>query len=148
MKLFDLFRKVPTRRTTKRKATSSRRRLRLEACEQRLLMAGDITLVNGVLFIDGTSDNDRAYVAVVGDEVEVRIGQVDAADPEGDLIDEITADFDLADVDSILFWGGPGNDTFENAYFDDDGVLHLNDIPSVAYGHGGYDVLAGGSAND
>src|SRR5688572_6411604 len=108
-------------------------------------MAGDIVLSNGVLFIDGTTDNDEAFTAVEGDEIEVTLRQTDAA---GNLIDEINAEFDLDDVTSILFWGGNGNDSFTNGFFDDDGVWQGTSIPCDAYGHAGYDALAGGNAND
>ncbi len=145
MKIFRLFQSIRTRRTTKRRAPHARRALRLEQCEQRLFMAGDITLANGELFIDGTSDNDHAVVVVEDDEVHVTLEHFDTA---GNLIHDHTETFDLADVTSILFWGGAGNDTFANAFVDEDGIAHFNNIPCVAYGHGGYDILVGGSAND
>ncbi len=144
MKLFGLFQKLPARKTTKRRATSPRRPLRLETFEPRLLMVGDISLANGQLFIDGTNDIDDVVIAVEDDEVQVTLGQYVG----GTLIDQITEEFDLADVTSILFWGGNGNDRFSNGFVDDNGVMQLTNIPCVAYGHAGYDVLAGGNAND
>ena len=144
MKCFSLFR---TARHPKpvRRASQFKRQLRLESCEQRLLMAGDITLANGELFIDGTADNDQAEVIVDDGEVEVTLAHFDTA---GNLIHEHTASFDLDDVTRILFWGGAGNDTFANAFVDDIGIPHFNNIPCIAYGHSGYDFLVGGSAND
>lgn len=108
------------------------------------MMVGDITLSNGVLFIDGTSGDDAAFTAVQGDEIEVTLGHMESEV----LVADLTVSFDLADVTSILFWGGNGNDSFVNGFFDEDGAWHGTNIPCDAYGHAGNDILAGGDASD
>jgi Ca2+-binding RTX toxin-like protein len=136
VKLLSLFGKARTRKTAARAARQARRRLRLETFEQRLLMAGDITLVGSILRIDGTDSEywDIADVEIQDDEVIVRLAHYDA----GVLLHEHTEDFDVSDVTEIFFFGYDGDNSFHNR----------TPLPSTAFGGDGRDQFTGGSARD
>ena len=102
------------------------RKLNLESLEQKKLLAADVGLSElGVLEITGTDGNDTVVVRQNSDWVVVKT--------EGERIK-----FARDSVSSILFAGGDGDDVFKNR----------TDLPSVAYGNDGDDLLIGGRAND
>ena len=106
------------------------RSLRVESLEARRLLTANVLLsASGQLFIDGTDANDTVRVSLAGDHALVRSSTPDGA---------ASHRFDADSVDSILFHGHDGNDTFRNR----------TAIASVAYGHDGNDTLKGGSGDD
>ena len=118
-----LFKKSKKRRKTER-------RLQLEKLDGRQMMAADlgVSLEEGVLSIDGSDQSDYVDVQYSEDGQQV-ILKVNDQEPQS---------FDSADVESIQFEGGAGNDTFVNQ----------TAIPSEAHGGEGSDFLFGGAAND
>ena len=89
-------------------------------------MLATIALADGVLFMRGGNGADVATVSVSGSNVNAAITGAESAS------------FPVADVDSIIFAGLAGNDTFTNN----------TAINSVAFGHAGNDTLIGGDGND
>ncbi|HEY7154958.1 MAG TPA: hypothetical protein VH575_13430 [Gemmataceae bacterium] len=110
----------------------------LEALEDRLMMAGNITFsaADGVVTIKGTDAVDTAEVRIVSDSTTNNIPKVEV------VHNDITQRFEVGQVKSILFLGEGGDDSFTN---------HTEGrfaIESRAYGGSGNDVLRGGSATD
>ena len=101
------------------------RKLKLEALEEKKLLAADVGLADGLLFIEGSSQDDSVVVSQSGNTVEVSQG------------DEVIT-FDLDQVDAIRFNGNDGDDVFQNQ----------TEIASVAFGNRGDDTLVGGSNVD
>jgi hypothetical protein len=110
----------------------------LEALEDRLMMAGDITFsaATGIVTIQGTDAVDTAQVRIVSDSTTNNLPQVEVI--HNDRIER----FDVSQVKSILFRGEGGDDSFTNQT---EGRFA---IESRAYGGSGNDVLRGGSATD
>src|SRR5262245_31585930 len=98
-------------------------RLELETLGSRTLPS--VTLVHNVVFINGTSADDVAHVAMNGTQVVATLNGQDTS-------------FPLLSVRAVAFYGNSGNDTF------------TNDTPlfSAAYGGAGNDTLIGGSGSD
>lgn len=71
------------------------------------------------------------------DEILVTWRVVGAVDEDGDEIED-DEDFDIEDVDLIVYLGTNAHDFFHNQ----------TDIPCIVYGMGGNDLLYGGSGND
>jgi len=101
----------------------------IEPLERRTHFAGDITfdLDDRSLYVRGSSESD--YFRLFQLEQFVLVATED----------EIIVKYPLADVDTIVFFGGKGDD-----FFHVDGV----DKPVLAYGNSGNDTLIGGSAAD
>ena len=97
--------------------------------------SGDIDREDGIVYITGDEWVDDCQVYVDGDEIEIELRVYDS---EGNLDDTDTKDYDLDDVDQIVFRGKGGDDDFWNN----------TPIPCVAYGDGGNDVLLGGWSDD
>lgn len=123
------------------KAKSSRRKLRIERMEERQLMAADIFLNTGidVLYIEGTSSNDRIVVESWGTS-DVRASIMDGngiirKDAAGNEFREV---LDRNAIDRIMAVGGAGHDRITN----------LTTIPMTALGGTGNDVIQGGYGND
>jgi Ca2+-binding RTX toxin-like protein len=97
--------------------------------------SGNIDREDRIVYITGDDWRDQCYVTVDGDEIEIELTVYDAG---GDVDDTDDRDYDLEDIDLIVFHGFSGDDDFWNN----------TPIPSVAYGGAGDDVLLGGSADD
>ncbi len=108
--------------------------LKLEQLEDRRTPA--VSLTNGVLLIEGSAGNDFAAVTYnAGGKVSVTLNNA-------------VAKFDAADVDSILFLGGNGNDTLINRT-DIDLVALAGDGNDIVIQRGNGDTqLFGGAGND
>ena len=120
------------RKNRRAKKTRQQRRLSIEKVEDRRLMAADVTLMDGVLEIEGTDDDDSAQVAIVDEGNTVRVRITDSIDaPE-------VYEFVRGDVNHIVFQGYAGNDLFDND----------TDIRSIATGGDDNDILIGGSVRD
>ncbi len=107
----------------------------MERLEARTLLAADIGLAGGMIEITGTEFNDAAEVYVSEDQVVVGLSQ---RDDTGAVVAQLQQSFDLSGVQGIVFDGQAGDDTFVND----------TDLPSVALGGSGDDILIGGSASD
>src|SRR5262245_52826007 len=103
---------------------TSRARPQLEALEGRLVPSA--TISNGTLVIHGTAGADRVIVQ------QGRFGLISVSD-NGAL-----SVYGPGAFRAISFWGGDGNDRFENN----------TGLPCWAFGQGGADTLIGGSGND
>jgi hypothetical protein len=130
----------------------------LEAPEDRLMMAGDITFAaaTGVVTIQGDGIANRATVMQYqGDPQRGENGlQVEVK------IDFLTKRFDAAQLKSIEFHGAAGDDSFTNytegqfaiqsrAYGGSgDDVLRGGSVTDVFYGEDGNDILYGGEGSD
>ena len=86
-----------------------------------------ITLSDGEVFINGTHASNRVNVSNLNSNV-VRVNMIG--------ID--VRDFNIADVDSIRFFGRKGNDQFTNSTL----------IPGELFGHDGNDSIDGGLGAD
>ncbi len=103
--------------------------LRFEVLEPRRVLAATISLdiASGLLTLDGTAADELAQVSDLGNGlIQAEIAGVEIRQ------------FSTSDVSSISFLGRNGNDTFEN----------YTNLPSIARGHKGNDVLVGGTATD
>ncbi|MEZ6044827.1 MAG: glycosyl hydrolase family 28-related protein [Planctomycetaceae bacterium] len=102
-----------------------------ERLESRCLLTPQISLApSGVLMISGSEKSDTAEVTqTAGGTVQVSLSN-----------DEISLNrnYPANQVQSLLFYGGDGNDTFRNE----------TDLPSEAHGESGNDILFGGGAMD
>lgn len=119
----------------RQKAAASPRRLRpsIEALEDRVVPAGSISLAaNGDLWIMGSNFDDAATVAVLANQVQVTLTNLNGP------MQTHQAQFALNEINHIIFKGLDGNDSFNNA----------TAISAWAFGDGGNDVLRGGSGND
>lgn len=96
---------------------------------------GTVDRDNGIVYITGDDWVDDCQVYVDGNEIEIELRVYDA---DGDLDDVDTRDYDIDDVDLIVFQGFSGDDQFWNS----------TPIPCVAYGGDGNDVLLGGWGDD
>jgi Ca2+-binding RTX toxin-like protein len=134
---------------------------RFEALEDRRMMAG-ISFSNGVLTIDGSSDDDVAEVRFQGSRV-----YVEAEFEDGD--DDEDYDRNISGITKIVFNGKAGNDElsvivnqlnsgvtlnnitleFHGGENDDQllGSMH-NGVKTVAFGDGGNDILKGSAFGD
>ncbi len=129
--------------------------LSLESLEDRRLMAADVNLLNGVLTIQGDSQNDWIEVESVyknydffiggggyavegkGDHfLRIKLGNLNRG--TGKVINTTLDNIGTKQVDKIVFYGGAGNDYFFNN----------TAIISSQHGQSGYDHLHGGSAAD
>lgn len=132
-----------------------RSRLSIESLEDRRLMAADVNLLNGVLTIQGDSQNDWIEVDSVyenyafyiggggydvkakGDHfLKIKLGHMNRG--TGKVIETTVGNFGTKEVDKIVFYGGAGNDYFFNN----------THIVSHQYGQSGNDHLHGGSGAD
>jgi Ca2+-binding RTX toxin-like protein len=119
-----------------------------ETLENRQMFSGDggfsippgISLLNGVLRIKGADTNDAAEVSIVNNKVraDLQDGQVIHTDWGDFPVIHPPVDFNPALVQSILFYGENGHDSFTNKTL----------LPSTAYGGNGDDDLTGGANRD
>ena len=100
-----------------------------------LAASGSVDREDRILYINGDEWVDDCQVYVDGDEIEVELRVYDA---DGELDDVDTRDYDLDDIDLIIFQGFAGDDDFWNS----------TPIPCIAHGGAGDDVLLGGWADD
>jgi Ca2+-binding RTX toxin-like protein len=102
-------------------------------CEVRRLLASDLTMSvnNGVLTIDGSSQDDAVYVRYFADNILVRYGVRGIGLMQGQQ-------FPASSINSVEFNGFDGDDLFVNN----------TDLSSLAYGGSGSDTLRGGSGVD
>lgn len=121
----------------------------IQTLENRQLMSGGgtgstiplgISLLDGVLRVKGDSTNDVAEISIVNNKVraDLQNGQVIHTDFGDFPVINPPQDFNPALVQSILFYGQDGNDSFTNKTL----------LPSIAYGGNGSDELTGGKGND
>lgn len=108
--------------------SGGRTRPGVERLEDRRQLSG-ISLTDGFLVIEGTEADDVA-------EVRVANGRVIASLSDGEMA--IRRSVNLAAVDAVVFLGGDGDDHFTNA----------TEIPAIAFGDAGRDVLVGGANED
>lgn len=92
------------------------------------MLSAGITLVGGVVTIDGTNGQDTALVTYTSPDHSVIAATLNGS----------TVDFASASVSSILFRGFGGTNSFSNA----------TDLNSVAIGGNGFNFFGGGSADD
>ncbi len=115
-------------------AAMSRRKktqpLDYQTFEDRRLLAVTVTLDAGELTIRGDSAPNEVAVNQHHDSIFV--------EHETTFVDQIAPTFTRNMVDKIVFLGGDGDDSF----------INLTDIPTDARGHGGNDILTGGTGND
>jgi hypothetical protein len=98
-------------------------------------MAADIGLSDGFLQLHGTDQNDVAEIFQQGDLVIVDYSQFDAS---GQLLDSRQESYSRGEVQGVYFQGDAGDDVLING----------SDLPAIALGGAGNDVLIGGSADD
>ena len=135
-----------------------RKKLQLESLEDRRLMAVDVNLLNGVLTIQGDSQNDWVSIESVYESYGGSAGFIpaDGGNPKvvadhflhikhGHIQDRSGTPFNVQltkkgtkMVDKIVFYGGAGSDRFFNN----------TNIVSYQYGQSGSDHLHGGSDID
>jgi len=108
----------------KRSRVNQRRTLSYEPLEPKVVLSG-VSLVDGDLVISGSPGADTAVISQQDGRV--------FADVNGEL-----QFFPGSGVKAIEFWGGDGNDTFENK----------TGIATVAVGGAGSDTLIGGGGRD
>lgn len=94
----------------------------------------DISRNGRTVYIEGTAGDDVCSIYVDGDEVCI---EVVSTASDGD-VDDTDKDYDLEDVDQIIFYGFKGNDYVGNS----------TSIDMEAWGGPGNDVLVGGSGDD
>jgi len=139
---------------------SRRSQMMFESLEDRRLMAADIDFTDGILTIQGDSQNDYVELQIVqkvdpaltlvgkpGQEpqlyktwvVEVKLGHM-TPDSNTPVFYETASEFAWQPgvIDQIVFQGALGNDVFHNN----------TDIASLLYGGSGNDELHGGSIED
>lgn len=98
----------------------------IESLEVRALLAGNVTLLDGVLSISGTSRPDRALVEAVSQSIlQVSLNSQESTYP-------------ASAITSIVFRGKGGRDHFENR----------TDVPVNANAGPGSDTLIGGAGDD
>ena len=99
--------------------------------EQRILFSANplVSLEAGILAVEGTDQADMVQVSEVNGSIMVRTSVGD---------DQQEFKFDKAEVESLFFAGGDGDDTF----------INNSDLESLAYGNEGNDTLVGGFAMD
>lgn len=102
---------------------------------------GSIDREDGVVIIMGDNYDDDCDVMIIDDELKIWLT---VRDEEGEVSDIDIRDYNLNHVSEIVFEGFDGNDRFIATWCGDFSV----DIPCVAYGGAGNDLLFGGSAND
>ena len=100
-----------------------------------LAASGHIDREDRVVYIYGDDWVDDCQIWVDDDEIEIELRVYDS---NGDLDDTDTRDYDIDDVDLIVFYGYSGDDDFWNN----------SPVPCEAYGDAGNDVLLGGWGND
>lgn len=127
--------KTIRRLTSTRRSSGPKRSRRFcfEGLEPRTLMAVDVSVVGGGLFIDGTESDDHVRIEEVGSDL-VSIEEMDDVVEGRVLVKWIKR----RPVGGIYFWGHDGDDSFCN----------MTSIYSVAYGGEGTDLLIGGSTED
>jgi len=108
--------------------------LRLEALEERQLMAADVSFASGTLKIVGDDNANAAWVDVVGNNFQVKV-QTTASNGSTSTI---TKQYASSQVKSIEFYGYAGNDKFYNN----------TNVRSIGYGGAGDDYFSGGSVDD
>lgn len=96
---------------------------------------GDIDREGRIVYITGDDWNDDCQVYVDGDEIEIELKVYDS---DGDLDDTDDRDYDIEDIDLIIFEGFSGDDDFWNS----------TPVPCIAYGGDGNDTLLGGWSDD
>ncbi len=106
------------------------RKLYLESLENRRLLAGSIDLLGNAIFINGTGDNDAVQVTTLQN------GDISVSLSHGN--ETHTQSFSANAVQSIIFIGGDGDDSFQNS----------TGLRSIALGQNGNDTLIGGSDRD
>ncbi|MCA9260802.1 MAG: hypothetical protein KDA61_16425, partial [Planctomycetales bacterium] len=101
-----------------------------------------ISFSNGTVSIKGDNRADKAVVKVQGDSLLVQLWQTSYASLDINTVIPITTSlsetYPLQNVQKLRFYGGDGNDAFENH----------SDLPSAAWGDAGSDRLLGGAAVD
>jgi len=99
-----------------------------ESLENRELMAADVAVGHGILFIEGTNAKDSAFVSYdqTGGELRVFV--------DGKFRQSVSA----KGIHQIRFNGYGGDDVFYN----------MTNVRSIANGHAGNDLLVGGRGND
>ena len=95
----------------------------------------DIDKDDDIIYIDGTNGADFCSIYIDGDEVEVVVWYFDS---RRNRWRDVDSDYDIDDVDRIVFEGFAGSDSIWNA----------TDIPLEAYGGLGDDWLNGGGGDD
>ena len=96
---------------------------------------GDIDREGRVVYITGDHWQDDCQVYVDGDEIVIELSVYDS---DGELDDTDDKDYDIEDIDLIVFQGFAGDDDFWNN----------TPVPCVAYGDDGNDTLLGGWSDD
>lgn len=144
------------------------RQHRIESLENRQMMAADVDLVDGTLFIEGTKDNDeitvynsygitsvagrRVWAPMIGVKAEAN-GETEYHRFNAVSVDKIDADLKDGDdtftnntnIESYV-QGGWGNDRLMGGRNTD--VLLGGPDDDTLYGRDGFDVLFGDSGND
>ncbi|MGI9474199.1 MAG: hypothetical protein ACR2NZ_21845, partial [Rubripirellula sp.] len=118
-----------------RREQVTRGRLSVQHLESRKLMAADIGLADSTLSIQGTSGDDIAEVYVDSDRVHVKLSSYDES---GQATHEQSEEYAVDEIGRIVFNAGDGHDLLVND----------SDIPVIARGGAGDDLLLGGSDND
>jgi Ca2+-binding RTX toxin-like protein len=108
--------------------------LQLEALERRNVPTATVSLQGQVLMIQGDDTADTVVVAQQGKNIIV-LGTVQAASGGTSTMPLV---FSRSSVHTIFFDGAGGNDIFVNA----------TNLPSIAMGGAGDDILVGGRKND
>ena len=132
------------RRLRKSGHTNRIRRLRSQRLERRELMAADVTMLDGVLAINGTSGDDIAEVYTQDDQVLVSLTTFNEA---GEVASEQSGSFAREDVSHIVFQAGDGDDLFVNDS-NIDSVTRSGGGNDTVLSGGGNDILATGTGND
>jgi len=151
--------------------TRKPQRLQFDRLEDRLLMAGNtmsnmgaspvpqqpilqnttpgpagIYLNGTTLTIQGADTNDTAVIGFVGTDpgspfvpqIQVTLHRSKSTAFGNMTVETVYAKYGIHDIDKISFYGYEGNDSFTNN----------TAIASTAWGHGGWDLLIGGSGVD
>ena len=121
-------------------------RFGLEALEARDLMSISYNPTTQWITLDGTTAADTARVtldnrgtaSIFDDRVVVRLGPTGDPSPETATFRIYNWALPVQQVKGITFHGWEGNDSFANGAW----------LPCVAHGHGGNDLMYGGSGAD
>src|SRR3989304_2237884 len=119
--------------STRRSRAGRRTTLSAECLEQRELLSVNQLIfdaANSRIVVQGTGDADRGTVTADSPStIRVRAESIDGV---------VESTFQRSAVSSLYFFGGNGNDRFDNQ----------TDIPSLALGEAGDDTLSGGRSKD
>lgn len=116
-------------------AQRARRRLGIQALEDRALLAADVGYAQGYVTINGTEASDSVEMYADGGQFIVNVSERDAT---GSVVSSNHRAFAEECVEGVFFNGNGGDDVMVNG----------TDVPTIAMGGAGNDLLVGGGGHD